>query len=109
MCVSEAFSPERIDPRLQTYECDEEGQGGNNGQCPAGLEHRASLVDVGGPRTVALAAVISEGSKVKVQAAGREARAVRVGNSAQSDDSSNECSYEAEVDECDEESIVAGS
>lgn len=43
-------------------ECDEEGERRNDCERPASLEHRAGLVDVDGPRTVALAAIISERS-----------------------------------------------
>jgi len=63
-------------------ECDKEGERRDNRQRPASLEHGARLVDIDGPWTVALAAVISEWSEIEVQAAGREARAVGIGDSA---------------------------
>lgn len=106
--VSEVFC-EVLLPRCQTYECDEEGERRNNRQRPASFEHRARLVDVDGPRAVALAAVVSERSQVEVNATGREVGAVCIRDCAHGDDSSDQCSNKTEIDEGDEERIVARS
>ena len=51
---------------IKTYESDEESERRNNRQRPTSLQHRARLVDVDGPRTVALAAVVPERSEIEV-------------------------------------------
>lgn len=92
-----------------THECDEECEGQDDGQRPASFEHGASLVDVRRPRAVALTAIVSERAQVDVQAASGEVGAVCICDATQGNDSSDQSAHKAEIDECDEESIMARS
>jgi hypothetical protein len=90
-------------------ESDEESKSQDNCKRPAGLEHSASLVDVHCPRAVALSPVVSEWAEIDVQAASREVGAVLVRDATQSDYASDQGAYEAEIDERNEEGIMARS
>lgn len=92
----------------ETYECDEESQDQDDGQRPASFEHGARLVDVHRPWAVGLTSIRAKRSQVEVQAAAGEAGAVRIRDTAQRHDASDQSAHEAEVDECDEEGIVPG-
>ena len=81
--------------------CPEEENDFNYPQCKAGLQHRASLVDVEGQRVIGPVAVVSKGTQRNIHRTSIPMRAIGPCNETQLIDTRDESTEEEEVDESD--------
>lgn len=88
--------------------CPEEEDNFNDPQCKAGLQHRASLVNVEGQRVIGPVAVVSEGTQRNVNRATIPMRATGPCNKSQLVDTRNESTEEQEIDESDKHGGALG-
>jgi len=92
-----------------TYECDEEEDAVYDAESETGLEHGTVFVNVGRPGAVTLTTIVSERTKVDVEASGGEVRAALSRDSTQLVDASDECTDKGEINKRNEEGRVACS
>lgn len=90
-----------------TYECDEKRQNGDDSQRPTGLQHRAGFVDAEVPVVIAVPPIVAENPQIQINAPGVEIAAADLSNSPQSHNASNQRAQERQVEQRDEQRVVA--
>lgn len=95
---------------MSTYECDEERDNVDNGQCPTRLQHGACLVDVESEIIAApVSAIVSKWTEIDVEVSGGEVGTVCVANASKLHHTSYQSAHESEINECHEERVVSGA
>lgn len=96
--------------RSKTYKCHEKRDDVDDGQCPACLEHRTSLVHVDAKAcATAIASVIAEWAQIDINVSRGEVRAVGAGNASEFHHACDQSAHECKIDERDKDGVVSSA